>query len=723
VTAPLSERALARLLAIGADDPEPVPLPARYRIVRELGRGGMGVVYEADDLQLGRRCAVKCIGAAVGAADELRLRLQREALAAARLRHPHIAAVYDATPDYISMQLIAGGPIDALPADRRLHVELVRDAALAVHHAHEQGIVHRDLKPSNLLVEGRHVFVVDFGLAKEIGPLAAPSLPGVLLGTPAFMPPEQAQGRAVDARSDVYALGATLQHCLCGAPPFAGDSLPELLRAIVEDEPEPAGIEADLDLVLLKCLAKEPQRRYASARELADDLDRWLRSEPVQARRPSIGYRLHKLLQRRRQVLRAAAVAGLLMAAVLVPIALRESAARVAANAAGALSDHAAAVLQDAEVFRRLGDLPSAHQALDSGIEQARAFLARHDVPRVHHLLSRLLRARGQGDLALLELQLARAGDPDLDEARFEHGLVLAAEPGLGDADRALAIAELGAPIRQRSVLTNVELLFGRAELHRLQGNTEQARQELEEVLAYDVGHVAARTSLAHVALAMGDLDLARHVSASAVDLQLGFGPVYLAREQRQLPTAILGLDAALVDLGPLLAAEPDMALAMARRGLVQLRRAVRLAGEGSSGEAAAAVQAAIEDHDAMLQLHAECAGAFNNRGVCLLQAERLFTVAGDTGAAVEARQRAEADFARALALAPELVETHFNAGLLALHCADICAGTGRVEAATSRRAAAVVSLQRALALAPADWPFTRACRGKLATAAGRPGG
>jgi len=167
VSAPLSDRALERLLDMAAD--EPAPLPARYRIVRELGRGGMGVVYEAEDLQLRRRCAIKRIAAGALASESVQKRFVREALAASRLNHPHIAAVYDATPEYLSMQLVAGGPIDAGPRERRKFVAMVRDAARAVHHAHEQGIVHRDLKPSNLLVEGEHVFVVDFGLAKELG--------------------------------------------------------------------------------------------------------------------------------------------------------------------------------------------------------------------------------------------------------------------------------------------------------------------------------------------------------------------------------------------------------------------------------------------------------------------------------------------------------------------------------------------------------------------------
>ncbi|MGE3352550.1 MAG: protein kinase, partial [Planctomycetota bacterium] len=161
---PLSERALRRLLALGAEGEPPAPpapdpaaiLPARYRVRGELGRGGMGVVYEAHDTQLDRLCAVKLLTARAFADDDLRRRFLREAQAAARLRHPHIAAIHDAAADYISMQLVTGAPLDAIDrGERRLLVELRRVAARAGHHAHEPGLGHRVRKPSHRRVEGR----------------------------------------------------------------------------------------------------------------------------------------------------------------------------------------------------------------------------------------------------------------------------------------------------------------------------------------------------------------------------------------------------------------------------------------------------------------------------------------------------------------------------------------------------------------------------------------
>ncbi len=724
----LPDHAFRKLLALAAagdgEDRGPGDVPPRYAIVRELGRGGMGVVFEAFDRRLGRHCALKAMHATGAAGDELRRRFAREAQAAARLSHPHVAAIYDATPDYIAMQLVAGVPIDSVDrCDRRLVVELMRDAARAVHYAHEQGIVHRDLKPSNLLVEERHVFVVDFGLAKDLTLGASHSLTGAIVGTPAFMPPEQARGLsdAIDARSDVYALGATLYACLSGRPPFEDPVLPELLRRIAEDEPRSPAVDRDLDLVILKCLEKDPARRYPTAAALADDLERWLEGVPVRARRPSPGYRLRKLLERKKLLLKAAGLAalaaGVATALVLVPIALRESAAREAADGALDLSVRSAAILRDAAVFSRLGDVVSARQVLDEGIASTRVFLDRHEVPRGRYLLSRLLRARGHADLALAELERAISEEPGFAEARFERGLAIAARAAPSDAERARAIADLECALVASSALTGVERLHARGVLHYLSGELNEAMALQNEVLAYDVTHVAARAALAKVALALGEDDLARHYVVSAVDMQQGFGPVYVARERRLLPAAILGLDAALVDFGRELADEPDNAMLLAHRGLVHLRRALRLDAENARDVAVAAVQSAIEDHDATLLIHSELAGAFNNRAVCWMQAERLFAAGGDAAAAADARVHVESDLAAAVAHDPRLPEAPFNAAIFALRSVDLYRKLGRAAAAARRIDAACAALQRALELAPADWAHLRACRAKLAQA------
>jgi predicted Ser/Thr protein kinase/tetratricopeptide (TPR) repeat protein len=711
---PLGERVLQRLLAIAAEPEAPTrppELPPRYEIVRELGRGGMGVVYEVIDHQLGRRCALKTLGA--GANDELRRRFAREATSAARLRHPNIAAVHDATPEYLTMQLIDGGPIGHAPQlDRRAAVRLVHDAALALQHAHDQGIVHRDIKPSNLLVERDRVFVVDFGLAKATDAAHSVSLQGAVVGTPAFMPPEQALGHTalIDARSDVYGLGATLWYCLHGAPPFAAADLPSLLRAVVDDEPARVVGDRDLDLVLQKCLAKEREHRYASARDLADDLARWLRDEPVLARRPSLLWRLQKRLRRQRTLWRAAGLAAIATALVLVPIALRESAARSAANEAVKLADHVATVLQDGNLLLALGDQEGARRRIAGGIDEVHAFLRSHDVPRVRYLLARLLLAASRPDDALVELDITLADEPTLADARFERGLLLAARSDPDAATRTRAIEDLGVEVRERSVLRDVDRLFGKAELARLRGEHGRAEELLREVIEYDGMHVRARLSLAAVARARGDHDLSRYYSASALDLQQGYGPFYLARERRALPTQLLGLDGFLVDYGADLAEAPDNAGGLAHRAVVHLRRALRLEGEGDLAAAIDAAGAAVADHDHVLTLH-DVAGAYNNRAVCRLVQDRLLAKAGRSAEAAAAWRAAEADVTKALETAPSMPEAHANAGLCALRAATVLRSLGRAADASARAEAAVAAFDRAVAAAPASWPRCQACQ------------
>jgi serine/threonine-protein kinase len=504
-----------KLLALGARADEE-GIGARYRLVRELGRGGMGVVYEAEDLELKRRVALKLLPEGEESA-ELRARFAREAAAAARLAHPHIVAIYDATPRCIVMQLVEGRPLSELRgADRRLVVALVRDAARAVHHAHVQGIVHRDLKPSNLLVTADHVWVADFGLAKQAGAATSLSTSGSLLGTPEFMAPEQAAGRheGVDARTDVWGLGATLYAALAGRPPFVEPDLVRLLRRIAEDEPEPPRVERDLDVVILKCLAKAPGERYAGAADLADDLDRWLRGEPIRARPPSATYRLRKLVARHRRLLQASAAAVLVTGLALLPSMLRARSEGARAQAALRLVSRAGALLSDAEAARRAGELGRANELLEQGIRAADEFLAREQAASAHQLRGRLLRARGRVDAARAAFDRALALDPALPGVRFERGLLLA------DVDREQALADLLAERPESLGLREVERLFGEAERARLEGEPSRARLLLEEVRRLDPGHLGAPLSLARIALEQGDDELALEYAIHAVNLQ-----------------------------------------------------------------------------------------------------------------------------------------------------------------------------------------------------------
>ncbi len=311
-----------------------------YRIERELARGGMGIVYVAIDPALKRKVALKVMIAGETATDEAVRRFVREARAAGQLRHPNIVAVHDAGEvdgrHFFTMDLVDGKELSELiGAGASLHeqVEIVQTVCLAVHHAHEHGIIHRDLKPANIMVtsDGRPV-VMDFGLAKDVSSEASfRSMSGVVQGTPSYMSPEQAEGRTseIDRRTDVYALGVILYELVTGRRPFAGNTLFDTIRAVVNDEPEQpralaAEVDAALNAVILQCLEKHREARYATAKKLADDLGRWLAGEAVSAKEQPTVVRLWRQVRNRPRLLggvaagAAALIAGTISALVFL---------------------------------------------------------------------------------------------------------------------------------------------------------------------------------------------------------------------------------------------------------------------------------------------------------------------------------------------------------------------------------------------------------------------
>ena len=309
-------------------------LPLGYELLALIDQGGMGVVYKASQVGLRRTVALKMLAAfRVGPKQKARFRVEAEAIA--RLHHAHIVQIYevgdvDGHP-FFTMEFVEGGTLAhrlakaPLPASSA--AELVETLARAIHHAHTRGIVHRDLKPANILLAGGKEpdaplvpKITDFGLAKRLGDENEHTTPGEVLGTPAYMAPEQAQGwtDVIGPPCDVYALGAILYECLTGCPPFKGNTVLETLRQVIADDPVPPRrlrheILRDLEAICLKCLEKNAGRRYASAEALADDLRCFLTNRPIVARRASVVVRTLKWT--RRHPIWAAAIAFVVLGA------------------------------------------------------------------------------------------------------------------------------------------------------------------------------------------------------------------------------------------------------------------------------------------------------------------------------------------------------------------------------------------------------------------------
>ena len=422
-----------------------------YELLEQIGRGGMGVVFRARDPRLQRLVALKLILAGRLASDHEVKRFRTEAEAAAQLEHPHIVPIYEVGESmgrhFFVMKFMEGGSLGEKlsgpqsPAFREstAAARLVARIARAVHHAHQRGILHRDLKPANILLDaGGEPGISDFGLAKrftesEAGPQDSDhTLSGAILGSPSYMSPEQADGRSheVTTAADIYSLGAILYHLLTGRPPFEGGTALEIIRKVLDEDPvrprkverngttrHAPAVDGDLETICLKCLAKEPTRRYASAAALAEDLERWERGEPILARPVGAIERLWKWARRRPAG--AALVIGTVVAAVAFISLLgisqamlrrerdharqQERLASASELRARTEAQHAESNALTARLSLYAADIYTAAQFVEAGqMGPALALLRQHEpAPGQKDLRSfewRLLRARCEGD-------------------------------------------------------------------------------------------------------------------------------------------------------------------------------------------------------------------------------------------------------------------------------------------------------------------------------------
>jgi serine/threonine-protein kinase len=425
----------------------PVSVGDDYEILGELGRGGMGVVYRARQVRLKRLVALKMILAGVHADPQTLARFRSEAEAVARLKHPNIVQIYEVGEregcPFFSLEYLDGGSLAiklrGTPLTAREAAQLMQTLANAVHYAHQNGLVHRDLKPANILLTAEGTpKISDFGLAKQVDSDAGQTRTGQILGTPSYMAPEQASGdvRRIGPACDIYALGAILYELLTGRPPFRAPTVLETLEQVRSRDPVPPrqlqpSTPRDLETICLKCLQREPHKRFASAEELAEDLRRFLAGEPIRARPVSSWERAWKWIRRRPALAALSALSAFcLLALLLTSLAYND---RLQAALAQAQTHQKEAQQNAAEAEE---NFQTAQQVVDKFFTQVSEKKLR-DVPGFQPTRQDLLKsaldyyqefARRHGTDAKLQAEVART--------LFRVAVI---EWDLGHADRALA--------------------------------------------------------------------------------------------------------------------------------------------------------------------------------------------------------------------------------------------------------------------------------------------
>ncbi|HKQ97163.1 MAG TPA: serine/threonine-protein kinase [Candidatus Polarisedimenticolia bacterium] len=572
----------------GAAASAPIPTTVGpYRILGLLGEGGMGRVYEAEQATPKRRVALKVINAAKAMSQQHLHMFEREIETLARLKHPNIAAIYESgkTDDgqhYFAMELVRGpllneavtGPL-AGRADLERRLTLFRAVCDAVQYAHQRGVIHRDLKPTNIVVTEEAgvaaVKVLDFGLARLAGSEVMATITthkDQIQGTLSYMSPEQAQGRPddVDVRSDVYSLGMILYEMLAGRRPYdlKDRSIAEALAAIVNERPRPLAesaprglkVDADLDTVARKSLEKDPERRYQSAAALADDLGRYLASQPILARPPSAAYLLRKAIERNRlaSVLAAALVvlivAGVAWMGVLYARAGRarldaERQARIAGAVNDFLNDDLLAAVDptrtpDRDITMRTV-LETAAKKIDAGFrgEPLVAAAVRRTLGRTFAGIGELDEANKHLEAAL-EIYKQEGGADSIDALRTEVDLAGVAYNAGRPEECETILRRTIERLRRTAGPDSVDTVNALTQLSAAlydQGKLEEAEKEARAALEAGrrgPGETALETLTAMNNLAMIDTDLGKMEEAEAFYLKLI--DQYRSTDQEEMP-------------------------------------------------------------------------------------------------------------------------------------------------------------------------------------------
>ncbi|MBI2899376.1 MAG: protein kinase [Planctomycetes bacterium] len=669
----------------------------KYVLVKVLGRGGMGEVWKGWDNQLHRWVALKFL---TGDHPEVLRRFLREADLASQLSHPGITRVYEIgvhpKRPFIALEFVDGKSLEGGKLDRRRAAEIVRDAARAVHYAHEKGVIHRDLKPANVLEarDGR-VFVTDFGLARPASGGGSLTVSGAVLGTPHFMAPEQALGRPADARTDVYGLGATLYALLEGRPPHEGTDSFEIIQRASHGATPPQTAHDDLSVIVRKAMEAERRDRYETAAALADELERFLRGDPILAR--PVGHftrgmrvvRRHPAYASTIVLLAAAVVAGIFLGNRL----LRERRDRTRIEEANREIDAARPLLAQIDRMQEAGraDDPAMEQALSLLESRAASALriASDYAPAIHlQGLSQFYRRRYREAEATFSRVLSR--DPTYHDARGRRGLarfyLLSWVPlDFVQDEGSFRIRFVPYPSEDEERIRGAEEDFrslpaghrdreyGLAFMAFARGDFEAARTGLRRLLGEASFRAEAWHFLALAELLAGDPDASLRASSRAIELGLKDAPTHSARA---FGHAVQGrFDAAVEDAAAALARNPEWPQLRRLRAawLIELRR----------------FEEALREYDVLLARPPERTDDLLNRSIA-------YSELGHHESAIR-------DAARAVEIAPRDPWTYWRLGRNRIAAAQALIKARKTEPALGELRGAEAAFDGMISCAPAE--------------------
>jgi tetratricopeptide (TPR) repeat protein len=528
----------------------------KYRLEKKLGQGGMGAVYLAYDASLNRRIALKVL---LSADKESVERFLREARATAKLRHHNIIQVYEVGTidkrNYLTMDYIDGTSLDALIKGKRSKlspkrvVEIIYDVAQALAYAHSQNIIHRDIKPANILIatpgsktgsdQNLKVYLTDFGLAKEMNASGRSlTLSGTVVGTPDYMSPEQARGdsKKIDRRSDIFSLGATFYHALTGRPAFHGKELYEVLESVVHKDPvTPRSIvptlNRDIETICLKCMEKDPRKRYQAVAELAQDLNRYLEGEEIVARPAGFLTGIIKRMKKNKMAL-AASIAAV---AIILGVAVTTAISSLRKNSA--IEDYR----RQAESYFDKGKFEEARLACEkilalAPVDEAADELSDKCTKAIKTKNDAVSEARAKARAILDRASLSRVPMEIIRVAQE----ALKIDPTLGEAYQAMAYAykeakDLNKAIEffNKAINTTPSLAYSyyeRGNLYLLAGRVQLANADFENVLKYDPESYLGYVSKGRIAMHHKRYDEAVSLLNKALELNPNFGQAYINR-------------------------------------------------------------------------------------------------------------------------------------------------------------------------------------------------